>query len=160
MFGALLFGTIFLFSTIQLVITVFDTYLAIVSHTNWKEIKATIKKIDIKTFSREDKEELYYDPPLIYSYQVHGKIITGSSILFKRACDFSKEDLLELGLVDQTGSSRLMVGDKISVFYNPKRPSQSVFSTINPKECWFSILVYLAISIFSATMVVGFCAEL
>ena len=104
---------------------------------NWPTAEATVisTEVEEKHEYDEDGESVYYYPRVHYDYRVGGQVYQGF-----------KYKLLEVSMSKRKAIefiSNFMPGDKLTVYYNPEKPTESVMQPGEQKYLY----VFLAIGI-------------
>jgi hypothetical protein len=135
-FGAILGAGILLLSAPTSGFFLTKIFLEASASSRWPHVEGILEKSEVKDISLGPRRR--YEADVLYSYHVAGVAYQGNRVRMSDG-EVDQREAIEDLLKD------LVVGNRVAVYYDPKRKSQSVLRPGAGFQEWFLLLVPVGI---------------
>jgi hypothetical protein len=110
---------------------------------NWPTTEATVISTEVEEKHKydEDGESVYYYPRVHYDYRVGGQVYQGFKYKLLEA-SMSKRKAIEF-------ISNFIPGDKLTVYYDPEKPTESVMQPGEQKYLYVFLVIGIGVIVLS-----------
>jgi len=110
----------------------------------WPTTEATVVSTEVEEkheYDEDGDKHVYYYPRIHYDYRVEGQFYNGFKYKLLEA-SMSKRKAYEI-------ISNFMTGDKLTVYYNPEKPTESVLQPGEQKYLYVFLVIGIGLTAFS-----------